>query len=68
VWPGKEVLLTTVKPRTGSRIYMLGVAEPLPWKYDPARGLAITIPEKLQNEGARPCQYAWTFKIESENA
>jgi alpha-L-fucosidase len=67
-WPGKELLLTTVQPRTSSKIYMLGVADPLQWNYDAARGLAITIPEKLQNEGARPCQYAWTFKIESVNA
>jgi hypothetical protein len=44
------------------------VADPLSWNYDAARGLGFTIPEKLQNEGARPCQYAWTFKIESVNA
>ncbi len=47
---------------------MLGFAEPLKWKYDSAQGLTITIPEQLQNAEARPCQHAWTFKIESVNA
>jgi hypothetical protein len=46
---------------------MLGVAEALPWKND-AAGLVIGIPERLQNEEARPCKYSWTFKIESEKA
>jgi hypothetical protein len=47
---------------------MLGVAGPLKWNYDSAKGLTIAIPEQLQNEAARPCHYAWTFKIESSNA
>jgi hypothetical protein len=47
---------------------MLGVADPLKWNYDSAKGLTIAIPEQLQNEAARPCHYAWTFKIESSNA
>lgn len=67
-WPGKELLLTSVQPRTGSNIYMLGVAKPLKWNYDSIRGLTITIPEQQQAEAARPCQNAWAFKIESANA
>jgi hypothetical protein len=47
---------------------MLGAPEPLRWKYDSAQGPTIAIPEQLQNEAARPCQYAWTFKIQSLNA
>jgi alpha-L-fucosidase len=67
-WPGKQLLLTSVKPKPGSNIYMLGTPEPLKWKYDAAQGLAIAIPEQLQSEAARPCQHAWTFKIETLNA
>jgi hypothetical protein len=47
---------------------MLGTPEPLKWKYDSAQGLMIAIPEQLQNESVRPCQHAWTFKIQSLNA
>jgi alpha-L-fucosidase len=67
VWPGKQLLLSSIKPKTGSSIYMLGAADPLKWNYDSSRGLTIAIPEQLQNEAARPCQYAWTFKIEGVN-
>jgi alpha-L-fucosidase len=67
-WPGKELLLASVQPRTGSNIYMLGVTKPMTWNYDSARGLTITIPEQLQPEGARPCENVWAFKIESVNA
>ena len=68
MWPGKQLLLSSIKPKTGSSIYLLGVADLLKWNYDSAKGLTIAIPEQLQNEAARPCQYAWTFKIESSNA
>ena len=67
-WPGKQLLLTSVKPKTGSNIYMLGKSEPLKWKYDSAQGLTIDVPEQLQTEANRPCKYAWTFKIQSLNA
>jgi alpha-L-fucosidase len=63
-WPGKQLLLTSVKPKSGSDISMLGLRTPLKWNYDAARGLSIMIPDRLQNEDARPCQYAWTFKVE----
>jgi alpha-L-fucosidase len=67
LWPGKELLLTAVKPRAGSEIRMLGYPDPLRWSYDPARGLAISLPDNLQDEAHRPCQYAWAYKIETEN-
>jgi alpha-L-fucosidase len=67
-WPGQELVLTSVKPKTGSKLSMLGVAAPLKYRYDSATGLKIAIPEQLQSEKNRPCQYAWTFKIEDANA
>ena len=66
-WPGKELLLTAAKPRAGSEIHMLGYSDPLPWSYDAARGLTISLPDNLQDETHRPCQYAWAYKIETEN-
>ena len=67
-WPGKQLTLTSIKPKAASNIYLLGTPEPLQWKYDSAQGLMIAIPEQFQNEAARPCQHAWTFKIQSLNA
>jgi len=61
-------LLTTIKPRPGSAIRMLGYAKPLPWKLDSARGLSIAIPAELQDPAHRPCDFAWSFKIETGNA
>ena len=42
---------------------MLGVGEPLKWQYDPAAGLRIEIPPRLQDERDRPCRHAWAIKI-----
>jgi alpha-L-fucosidase len=66
-WPGKELLLTSVKPSTGSDIRMLGYPEPLRWNYDSARGLTISLPDNLQDATHQPCQFAWAPKIEPEN-
>ncbi|MFT3705573.1 MAG: alpha-L-fucosidase [Agriterribacter sp.] len=63
VWPGKQMLITTVKPRKGSEVYMLGYDKPLAWKYTNNQ-LIISIPAALQNAAARPCKYAWGFRIE----
>lgn len=63
VWPGKQLVITTVKPRKGSGIYMLGYDKPLVWKYTNNK-LIVTIPAVLQAESARPCKYVWGFRIE----
>jgi alpha-L-fucosidase len=67
-WPERELLLTTVKPRPGSSIRMLGYPNPLPWTLDSARGLSIAIPTELQDPAHRPCDFVWCFKIETGNA
>lgn len=64
-WPGPRLTLESVQPRKGSQIHLLGYPEPLPWKRT-KKGLAITIPETLQDETHRPCQYAWAFRIEQQ--
>jgi alpha-L-fucosidase len=63
-WPGKELCLKQVRPREGSKIFLLGARNPLAWRVDSARGLVVEIPEHLQAEQDRPCRQAYAFKIE----
>ncbi|MCO6475916.1 MAG: alpha-L-fucosidase [Phaeodactylibacter sp.] len=63
-WPGEEIQLKYVRPREGSAIVMLGYEKPLEWTFDPREGLAIRLPEDLQDERNRPCRYAWVFRME----
>ncbi len=67
-WPGKRLVLDTVRPEKDSQIVMLGVNEPLKWTYSETGGLAIDLPENLQVEKNRPCRDAWTFKIVGQTA
>ena len=62
-WPGNQLQLTSVKPAEKSQIYMLGYEEPLKWRYQ--NGVTtITLPAKLQKASNRPCDYAYTFRIQ----
>ena len=63
-WPGKQLTLKSITPKEGNKVYMLGVKEPLQWHYNQNEGVTIEIPDSLQTETARPCQYAYTFKID----
>jgi alpha-L-fucosidase len=64
-WPGTEVPpLRSVRPKNGSKVTLLGSDAVLPWKFDPAQGTIVYLPEKLQQANNRPCQYAWSLKIE----
>ncbi|GAC1663412.1 MAG: hypothetical protein NVS9B4_18140 [Candidatus Acidiferrum sp.] len=67
-WPGKELTLTSVKPKPGSSIHMLGYPKPLKWSQDAAKGATIYLPDNLQDESHRPCQMAWGFKIQTDPA
>jgi hypothetical protein len=60
--------LKTVRPKDGSRVTLLGVERELPWKFDSALGTTITLPENLQQAGNRPCEYAWSLRIETPEA
>ncbi len=62
-WPGRELTLHRIQPQPGSEIRLLGYDAPLNWRYDAEGGLAITLPEALQDAGARPSRYAYAFKI-----
>jgi len=64
-WPGKQLDLKSVKPAKGSEIYMLGYNQPLKWNYN--NGITtIEIPSSLQDSSKRPCEHAYTFKIQKQ--
>jgi len=62
-WPGRKLRLTSVVPRPGSSVHLLGYAKPLAWQVDAGTGLAIDLPEEVQDESRRPCRFAWAFSI-----
>lgn len=64
-WPGESLVLQSVRPVPGSRIFMLGVKQPLSWHYT-AQRLVIEIPEQVAAN--KPCKHAYAFKIEVESA
>jgi alpha-L-fucosidase len=65
-WPGHSLTLKGIKAQPNTSITMLGVEKSLKWKQD-EKGLTIDIPESLQNEKARPCNHAWSIKIQISN-
>ena len=64
-WPGAQVTLESVRPKPHSKLTLLGSNVSLPWKFDSAKGTIISIPEGLQGSNNRPCDYAWSIKIEA---
>jgi alpha-L-fucosidase len=63
-WPGRQIALKSVRPRTNSKVVLLGSNNLLPWTFDSMTGTTITLPENLQQASNRPCEYAWCMKIE----
>jgi alpha-L-fucosidase len=67
-WPGTQVVLRNVRPKAASSVELLGSSAKLSWRFDPAQGTIVTLPENLQQAGNRPCSYAWSLKIEAAGA
>ncbi len=70
-WPGEEFISKLLRPKSGSRIVMLGdrlssQGRGLKWKIDENRGLVIEIPKRLQKWENRPCRQAYVFRVEIE--
>jgi alpha-L-fucosidase len=63
-WPGKQLALNAVQPALNSKVYLLGYDKPLKWTYKNGTTI-VTLPPDLQKETDRPCDYAYTFKIET---
>jgi alpha-L-fucosidase len=66
-WPGAQITLTSVRPKPNSEVQLLGSNAALPWKFDTSQGTIITFPENLREASNRPCQYAWSVRIEAIN-
>ncbi|MEM9673483.1 MAG: alpha-L-fucosidase, partial [Bacteroidota bacterium] len=62
--PSGEVSFAQLKPQEGSKVRMLGYDQPLEWTYDAERGLTVQVP----SEAASVTDYAWVFRITSEEA
>lgn len=45
-WPGSELRLKTLRAKTGSKVRLLGVSEPLKWRNE-SDALAVQIPDAL---------------------
>jgi alpha-L-fucosidase len=65
-WPGDSLQLETVMPAVESDIIMLGVEEPLVWKFSDAHGLTVYFPKSLQDTASRPCEYSWVLRMEAK--
>lgn len=57
-----QVELTSVQPKPGSQVRLLGSQQPLRWRSEAGR-LTIEVPESLQK--SPPGHHAFTFKIEA---
>jgi alpha-L-fucosidase len=60
--PPETITLSSVRPRPGSKIRLLGVREPLKWREEET-GLRVEIPQGVLRKP--PCGHAWTLKIET---
>jgi alpha-L-fucosidase len=61
-WPGKTLVLTSLKAKIGSEIQLLGYDKVLTWR-NSNEGIEIEIPKELQNPNNRPNLLAYAFKI-----
>jgi alpha-L-fucosidase len=59
-WPGTELLVPSVTPKKGSKVYLFGYKKPLKWTLT-ENGVKIILPQDLQKPENRPCEYAWGF-------
>ncbi|SMD08897.1 alpha-L-fucosidase [Pedobacter nyackensis] len=53
-----ELKLSSIQPKEGSKIYMLGVDKPLTWRKNNG-SFTVKLPAEL------PCKYAWVLKIQN---
>ncbi|MDR3232889.1 MAG: alpha-L-fucosidase [Planctomycetaceae bacterium] len=66
-FPEKELVIESLTPKDGSEVRLLGYDKPLEWRKADDKGIIVTIPDELQSPEKRPCNYAWTFKLEPAN-
>jgi alpha-L-fucosidase len=61
-WPGRTLKLSSINSADILKVSLLGSDFQLKWRPD-QEGIEISIPNELQRTQARPCQYAYVFKI-----
>ena len=59
-----KVLVCSLKPDQGSKVYLMGYKKPLKWTPNGA-GFNIDIPESVRK--APPCQHVWGFKFKTDH-
>jgi alpha-L-fucosidase len=64
-WPGRQLILKTVRPKPGSLVRLLGKPGSLPWAFDSEKGTVVTLPANIQQPDQRPCDHAWSFRFET---
>jgi alpha-L-fucosidase len=62
-FPKDELTIKSVTPKPNSKIRLFGYEKPLQWSQS-ENGIKIVIPEELQDEKKRPCEFAWGFEFE----
>jgi alpha-L-fucosidase len=62
-WPGKRLVIHNIIPKKDTEVKLLGYEHPLEWNDLGPDGVAIIIPDELQQADQRPCSYAWVFKM-----
>jgi alpha-L-fucosidase len=65
-WPGDQLVLQTVKPKSNSKIVLMATNTPVLWKYDVKKGLIINTPKNLLDKIPEIERLAFTFRIETE--
>lgn len=63
-WPGKELLLTTVRARKNSKVIFLPTGEMLTWRSIKNGGIAIDLPPQIKKQADEVAGLAYGFKIE----
>jgi alpha-L-fucosidase len=62
--PEKTINLQHLKPKEGSKVYLLGYDKPLNWNFDKTQRLTIEVPTLVTED--KKLSHAWVFKVEGE--
>jgi alpha-L-fucosidase len=58
----REITFSSFRLKSGSKVFMLGVRQPLEWEIRPDGTTSIKIPDRIIQQP--PCQHAFAFRFE----